>query len=66
MKNRNNRHITSTINKMKVPWNSPVNVLDLYDAMFDHCKAEGKNPERFTWELVENFLFCDGTLLAVL
>ena len=63
---RNNNHVISTINKMKVPFDSPVNVLDLYDAIFAHCKAEGKNPECFTWTLIDNFLFCNDNLLTVL
>lgn len=66
MKTRNNGHVISVINHMKIAWNSPVNVLDLYDVMFAHCKAAGKNPERFAWELIDNFLFCDGNLIAVL
>ena len=66
MKKYMNGHIINTIKKMKIPYDSDINTVDLYDAILAHCKAAAKNPENFNFVLVENFLFADDNLIAVI
>ena len=66
MKKRSAPRIIKAIEDMKVPYNSPVNVLDLYDAIADHCKEQHKNAAMFEWMLIDTMLFADGDLVTVL
>lgn len=59
--NYNNAHVNNVIRKMAIPYNSEANVIDIYEAIFNHCKAAGMNPERFAWNLTaDNVLTVDG------
>lgn len=63
---KTNGHIINTIKKMHIPYDSDISTVALYNAIFNHCKANGANPEKFHFELIDNFLFADGTLIDII
>lgn len=52
--------IVRIIDGMQIPWNSPVNTMDVHDAIFRHAAAAKKMPSRFAWSLVDGVLLADG------
>ena len=51
--------IDRVIYKMKIPWDSPVNVLDVYNGILEHCRAVQHGPERIAWSIRDGVLYAD-------
>lgn len=57
------RDIERIIEKMKIPYNSPVKVMDIYNGIMDYCRENQTPPTRHAWTLDNGVLLVDGVKL---
>ena len=43
-----------------IPWNSDINVMDVFEAIMKKARETGKSPDDFDWPIGGEFLWCDG------
>ena len=44
----------------KLPWNTDINVVELFHFMLNYAKKNGKRVDDFDWHIGGEFLWCDG------
>ena len=57
------RDIERIIEKMEIPFNSPVNVMDVYNGIMDYCRKNQTPPTRHIWTIDNGVLLVDGIKL---
>lgn len=46
--------------EMRIPWNSEINVMDVFEAIMKKAHETGKSPDDFEWHIGGEFLWCNG------
>lgn len=53
--------ITNIIREMRIPWDSDVNVVDVYNGIMDYCRQHQTPPRAHAWAVNDNnVLTVDG------
>lgn len=53
-------HIDDIFHEIALPWNSEVNVVEMYYEIIAYCKANHKMPLNVAWGVSDGVLYADG------
>ena len=56
----NRMHVKDIINGLKIPYDSPASVVDIYHVIVGICKIAKKKPTDIEWALIDNVLHMNG------